>query len=48
MPALSPSRPSSLSPQLAPRRILLVAGEASGDAHGADVVAALKDQAAQL
>jgi lipid-A-disaccharide synthase len=29
-------------------RILLVAGEASGDAHGADLVAALKQQAADV
>ena len=48
MPTLSPSQSSALSPQPATRRILLVAGEASGDAHGADVVSALRDRAAQL
>jgi lipid-A-disaccharide synthase len=36
------SQVSSLTPAL---RILLVAGEASGDAHGADLVTALKKQA---
>lgn len=48
MPALSPSQSPALSPQPATRRILLVAGEDSGDAHGADVVSALRDRAAQL
>ena len=48
MPALSPSQPPALSPQPATRRILLVAGEDSGDAHGADVVSALRNRAPQL
>jgi len=48
MPALSSSQSPALSPQPATRRILLVAGEDSGDAHGADVVSALRDRAPQL
>lgn len=44
----SPIQRSAFSVQHAKRRILLVAGEASGDAHGADLVTALKQHAPQL
>lgn len=45
MPTLSPTPSSAPSLQSSKRRILLVAGETSGDVHGADVVHALKDRA---
>ena len=48
MPALSPIQPSAFSLQHSKRRILLVAGEASGDVHGADVVNTLKDRAPHI
>ena len=48
MPSLSPVQHSAFSIQHFKRRILLVAGEASGDVHGADLVTALKQHAPQL
>ncbi len=45
MPPLSLPAPSACSLQPSKWRILLVAGETSGDMHGADVVNMLKDQA---
>src|SRR4051794_29027033 len=44
---VAPSNPQPLAPS-PHHRVLLVAGEASGDAHGADLVNALKGQAANV
>jgi len=40
--------PTALAPSPAPRRVLLVAGEASGDMHGAELVAALRQRNPQI
>jgi len=44
----SPLNSELRTPNFSPPRILLIAGEASGDIHGGDLVAALKRQAPQV
>ena len=45
---MATSRASRVATTPAPRRVLLVAGEASGDVHGADLLRALRSRVPSL